>query len=727
MNLILHIALPCPLRLTFDYLAIPSEVKLNKGIRVYVPFRSRSLIGVVVGISQTNRSVDRLNLKTVTKYIDEYPLLSSELLALVKWMSQYYHHPIGECIQSVLPKKLRLGESVELIKEPAWRLLYNRTAPSLGKKQQQIIQLFQKPSQCLSQRYIYQQIGPCLSSLTALQKRGLLKTKEIVKIPINKTQQLLSFFKLNQEQQIAVDRVWENKNMFSPYLLHGVTGSGKTEVYIELVRRALTQGKQVMVLIPEINLTVQLIDRFNRCLAGKIVVLNSNVSDSERKQSWLLIKEGLVDIIIGTRSAVFVPMKSPGLIIIDEEHDKAYKQQDGFKYHARNIALVSAKQLGIPIVLGSATPSLESLYCVKQNRYQLLSLTKRATGVALPKVNLVDISGLTGRTIISSELYHAIQNQINKNNQVLLFINRRGFAPVLLCYTCGWQAICVDCDAKMVVHKDQGVLMCHHCGLVSVITSQCPECQSMDVVTHGAGTEQIEQVLQRYFPNAPVIRVDQDSMRTTNAFSTIVSNIQQGGSKILVGTQMLTKGHDFKDVTIVGVLDPDQGLFSADFRATETLAQLITQVIGRAGRSKKKGEVFIQTRQPQHEFWRNILGKGYIYTVEKILKQRQDAMLPPAGSVCVIRSEDKQKHLATQFLIEVAAILNQYRGQVMLAGPMPAMMKKKAGRYRVQLLLISPHKKPIHQLLDCCISKILAYKLTKKIKWSIDIDPIDLF
>ena len=726
MSIILHVALPCPLRHCFDYIADNLEINWQAGLRVLVPFGSRQLVGIILDVKQATEEQDVTKLKSIIKPLDLQPVIPDELLSLTLWISHYYHHPIGDCFQAVLPKKIRKGESAELALESHWQLKPRSEQMVLGKKQQQIIDLLTQYPSGLNQTELTKQAGSCRSSLLSLEKKDVLiqqqKPKRSVKYSVKTTS-----LKLNKEQQKVVDEVWQTKARFSPYLLQGITGSGKTEVYIQLVEKVLAESKQALILIPEIGLTGQFVERFRQRLPGCIVILNSSVSDGERKQAWLLAKEGLADVIIGTRSAVFTPLKNAGLIIIDEEHDSSYKQQDGLRYHARNVALIRAKKAGIPIVLGSATPSLESLYHVQQKRYQLLTLNQRATGASLPKVKVIDSAGPQADNGISSELYRAIQTQLEADNQVLLFINRRGFAPVLMCHDCGWQATCSHCDARMIVHQRRNILCCHHCGLIQRLPQQCPKCQASDLKTYGAGTEQIEQTLARFFPEIPILRIDRDTTQRVNAFDELVTEIQQGGAKILVGTQMLAKGHDFHDVTLVGVLDADQGLFSADYRAMEALAQLIVQVTGRAGRGKKSGEVYIQTSQPQHEFWQGLIKHGYQYTAQQLLQQRSEMALPPTGSLCVIRAEDKEQQLAMELLTEVAAILNKHTHlQVIVMGPVPAIMEKKAGRYRAQLLLLSQQRKPLHQLLDHTIKEISALKLARKVRWSIDIDPLDL-
>jgi primosomal protein N' (replication factor Y) len=725
MNQILQIAIPCPLRSVFDYIS-KEPLLVNIGSRVEVSFGSRIVIGFIVNIRDAKNKEDLSKLKSINAVLDNESLLPDDLLKLIHWLANYYHHPIGDCFQTVLPKKIRLGEAIEFKTEVSWRLQskFNSTI-KITSKQSRIIDLLKRNKPGLSQSEINQQCGQSHSVLIALQKKQLITNQVKIKQSSINTSPELSCH-LNQQQQDCVNNVWKHHDSFNVALLHGITGSGKTEVYIQLSKQIIEQKKQVLILIPEIGLTTQFVARFKQQLASRIETINSSVSDAERKQTWLLAKAGLVDIIIGTRSAVFSPLNNIGLIIIDEEHDASYKQQDGLRYHARNVALVRAKNANIPVLLGSATPSLESLYHVKQQRYQLLQLTQRATGASLPKVHMVDSAGPKAQNGLSSILYHAIKEQLELDNQVLLFINRRGFAPVLMCHECNWQATCQHCDAKMIVHQRRNTLCCHHCGLIQRLLTQCPKCQSTELHTYGAGTEQIEISLQTYFPDTPVLRIDRDSTQRVNSFADIVADIRKGGARVLVGTQMLAKGHDFHDVTLVGVLDADQGLLSADFRATESLAQLITQVTGRAGRGSKPGQVYIQTNQPQHSFWKDLIQQGYSYTAEKLLEERQLMAMPPIAYMSIFRAEDQQEQLAMQFLTEVQAIFSQNQQDVLVLGPVPAIMEKRAGRFRAQLLLSCPTRKPIHQLLDHYMDAISKLKLSRKVRWSIDIDPIDL-
>ncbi|MDG1688066.1 MAG: primosomal protein N' [Gammaproteobacteria bacterium] len=724
MPRIAEIAIACPLRQTFDYLIESDFADIQVGYRVKIPFGSREVIGFVIAIKETTTQ----KVKAITHCFEQEPVITHELAQLIQWTSDYYHHPIGDCYQVALPKKIRLGGDNKLKTVSSWSLSKNDLPDKfLGEKQQAIVDLLlQSVNKTLLQTQIYEQLGSCLSTLNRLAELGVITTSESVKGPfINQLPD--PFKKLNSEQSHTVKTICDNSDSFDVSLIQGITGSGKTEVYIQLAEKMLAKKRQVLVLIPEIGLTYQIVARFKSHLSAKIVVINSSMNETDRHQAWLLANKGYADIVIGTRSAVFTPLADLGLIIIDEEHDSSYKQRDSLRYHARNVALIRAKQANIPIVLGSATPSLESFYHAQAQRYRLLSMTKRATGAVLPQVKLIDSEGPHASNGLSSILYKAIEAELAKDNQVLLFINKRGYAPVLMCHDCDWQAVCPNCDAKMIVHQGRYQLRCHHCGFNQPLIHTCPDCESSDLGHYGAGTEQIEHSLQMLFPSVPVLRVDRDSIQQLGAFSALVNEIQQGGAKILVGTQMLAKGHDFHDVTLVGVLDADHGLFSADFRAIENLAQLIIQVTGRAGRGEKAGRVFIQTSQIEHPFWKKLLSHNYHAIAQDLLTEREMSAMPPIGSLCVIRARAKEQSLSLAFLTEVAVLLNQANQQgVLVLGPVPAMMEKRAGYFRAQLLLTTQQRKVLHQLLDHTLPAISALKSSRKVKWSIDIDPMDL-
>ena len=726
MTSIVHLAIPTPLRQLFDYLSDKPASFWQQGMRVRVNFAGRNCVAFVIRASESDSKQDNSKLKVIDEIIDEQPLLPEEVLQTVLWVSRYYHHPLGECLQTALPKRLRNGDPA-IIEEEAWWYKNDKGGEKKpGKKQQAILNLLEDYPEGISQSALKAQLGNVSASLKTLENQHRVLQKPQPKLPISRTELNLPC-ELNTEQQNVVNEVWQSREQFQPFLLEGITGSGKTEAYIELSEKMLAAGRQVLILIPEIGLTGQFVERFKQRLNTSIVVLNSAISDGERKQGWLLARAGLGRIIIGTRSAVFTPLPQAGLMIIDEEHDSSYKQQDGLRYHARQVALIRAQKMGIPVLMGSATPSLESLYQVQQQRFHLLQLKQRATGASLPQVHLIDSQGAHPEHGLSEQLLKKMHQHLDAGNQVILFINRRGYAPVLMCHDCGWQASCKHCDARMVVHKHRHILFCHHCGFIQRLPDQCPQCESKRLKSYGAGTEKIEQHLQGLFPDTPVIRVDRDSTQRVNAFDNIVSEIRQGQARILVGTQMLAKGHDFHDVTLVGVLDTDQGLYSADFRATENLAQMITQVTGRAGRGAKEGEVLIQSEQPQHPFWRDLIREGYALTADKLLQERLEMGMPPASHWAVIRAEASDRSLAMDFLGEVAGMMAHSSQQaVMVMGPVPAIMEKKGGRYRAQLLLNSAERKPLHQILDQHTDTISRHKLARKLRWSIDIDPMDL-
>jgi primosomal protein N' (replication factor Y) len=726
MTSIVHLAVPSPLRQLFDYLSDKPMTFWQTGMRVKVNFAGRQCIAIVIRVSELTTETDTSKLKKIDEILDEQALIPDEIMQTVIWVSRYYHHPLGECFQTALPKLLRNGHKAELQQEAWWFKTENTPEKKLGSKQQACLDLLSDYPDGISQSAIRTALGQINSSLKALETQDLIQQRMQAKLPVPRLELNLPC-QLNNEQINAVEQVWQHQDQFKSFLLDGITGSGKTEVYIELCERMLREGKQVLILIPEIGLTGQFVERFQKRLDTSIVILNSAVSDGERKQGWLLARAGLGKIIIGTRSAVFTPLPNAGLIILDEEHDSSYKQQDGLRYHARQVALVRAQKRGIPVLMGSATPSLESLYQIQQNRFDPLHLGQRATGARLPDVHLVDSQGAHPDHGLSDQLLKRIQHHLSNGNQVILFINRRGFAPVLMCHDCGWQAKCRHCDARMVVHQHRQILFCHHCGYIVSLVKDCPDCESSELKSYGAGTEKIEQHLQNLFPDYPVTRVDRDTTQRVNAFNDIVSDIKKGQPQILVGTQMLAKGHDFHDVTLVGVLDTDQGLFSADYRATENLAQMITQVTGRAGRGEKAGEVLIQTEQPGHLFWQKLIREGYASAAQSLLRERIELQMPPVSNWAVIRAEAKERSLALEFLQQVAQLLNQAGQQeVMVLGPVPAIMEKKGGRFRAQLLLSSMDRKPLHRLLDQHTAAISRHKLARKLRWSMDIDPVDL-
>jgi len=531
---------------------------------------------------------------------------------------------------------------------------------------------------------------------------------------------------LNTEQQHAVDAVLAAHG-FAPFVLAGVTGSGKTEVYLQLIAAKLALGLQALVLVPEISLTPQTVARFASRFAEPIALLHSGLTDKQRLIAWSAAARGEARIVIGTRSAVFAPMPHCGLIILDEEHDQSFKQQSGFRYSARDLAVVRAKNRAIPLVLGSATPSLETLYNVKRQRYQRLSLTQRAGQAVPPTMQVLDLRNKDCHEGLSDELIQIMQEHLQQQGQVLLFLNRRGFAPILLCHHCGWVSKCARCDARMTLHVQPRYLLCHHCHEVQIPPRICPHCHQGELITLGLGTERIEQTLQKLFPLHNTIRIDRDSTTRKGSLEKMLAQMHSGEAHILVGTQMVAKGHHFRNLTLVAIVDADTGLFSSDFRATEKMAQLLMQVAGRAGREQRQGQVLVQTHQPDHPLLVTLLEQGYDAFAEKVFAEREATGLPPYSHLALIRADAKKREYAMAFLQEAKQLIVQSSLKEFLAlGPVPALMERKAERFHAQLLLQSMNRRYLQQQLRPVVQRISQLPHAKKVRWSLDVDPQDV-
>jgi len=671
-RLILQVAIPSPLRRTFDYL-LPANSEsgaISPGVRVLVPFGKQEIIGLILQITNIS-NIDINKLKPIIAILDQDPILPKSILDLIQWTSKYYHHPIGDVVSNTLPVLLRDKE----------------------------------------------------------RKKKLLDEVLVCKNHKNKLKSVPCADKidLNQYQSKAIDTISNNLDIFKPFLLNGVTGSGKTEVYLRTIKEVIAKNKQALVLIPEINLTPQTIQRFTDYFDLPIAVLHSRLTPKERLHSWLRAANGAAKIIIGTRSAIFTPLQNPGIIIIDEEHDASFKQQAGLRYSARDLAIVRAKLENIPVILGSATPSIESIYNVKCDRYIELNLPNRAGAATQPKFHLIDMRNQNLKNGITANLLAAIKKHLDNNDQVLIFINRRGFAPILICHQCGWNAICKHCDAKLTLHQNKSQLLCHHCGANQKIPDLCPACSHNKLMPLGLGTQRIESALQELFPEHPLIRIDRDSTVKKYALEQILEKIKTQEYKILVGTQMLAKGHHFPNVTMVVVLDVDQGLFSSDFRAGEHLAQLIMQVSGRAGRAQKVGEVYLQTHNPHNPLLLNLINNGYQGFVDACLIEREHTNFPPYSYLALLNTESKDKQAALTFLQKIQAHIKQDPNSlVTIFGPIPALMERKAGNFRAQLLIQSQNRKNLQQYLDKILCIIEQLKPGRNIHWHLDVDPIDL-
>ena len=532
---------------------------------------------------------------------------------------------------------------------------------------------------------------------------------------------------LNPEQNKAVNAIKKAKDKNTTFLLDGITGSGKTEVYLQAIQEVINEGKQALILIPEIGLAPQAEERFREYFGDRVMSFHSSKNEREKVDAWLGASRGLVDIIIGTRSSVFLPMKNLGIIVVDEEHDLSFKQMEKFRYSARDMALYRAKLEKIPVVLASATPSLETLKNVQEEKYKVLKLNKRATGASLPTFHAVDLKGKELHEGLSKELLEATQTELDKGNQVLIFLNRRGYAPSLICKVCGWISNCDRCDALMTVHKNPLKLHCHHCEAQKPYPSKCQSCGSDDFLTYGFGTERVEEFLRGYFPNTKTLRIDSDSTRKKESLNEYFDEIKKGEPIILLGTQLLAKGHHFPNVTLVGIIDADSGLFSADFRGSERVAQLMTQVSGRAGRDKKPGRVILQSYCLDHPQIEEIITGSYEKFAKRLLEERKSYKIPPFSFQAKVFAESPKSLVSRDFILNIlnqSKIEKQISSNVRIVGPLPSIMEKKSGVYRWELSIFSSNRSNLHKFLDVMQSRLYEPKLTKQVRWSIDVDPL---
>ncbi len=729
---VVQVALPVPLDRNFDY-ALPSHLPLPAaGCRVSVPFGKRNAVGVVVGVSETSEfPLDQL--KPVHEVLDNESLYPPSLWRILLWAADYYHFPLGEVLFHAMPVLLRQGKPAEEAPLYQWFLTETGkvTAPENLKrapKQQQALA-------ALRQRALYRhEISHhdiTDATLQALRVKGLCDLRAQ---PRTQQDWRSSYavkgerLRLNTEQATAVGAIRSEDDHFAAWLLAGITGSGKTEVYLSVLENVLANGGQALVLVPEIGLTPQTIARFRERFSAPVDVLHSALNDSERLAVWLRARQGETAIVIGTRSALFTPFSQLGVIIIDEEHDSSYKQQDGWRYQARDLAVFRARQEDIPIVMGTATPALETLHNVQMGKYRQLNLSKRAGNARQATQQLIDLKGVKLQGGLSPMLIKKIDQHLKADNQVLLFLNRRGFSPAMLCHECGWIAECQRCDSYYTLHQHQRQLRCHHCDSQRPLPHQCPQCGSTHLVPVGLGTEQLEHNLTELFPAVPLSRIDRDTTSRKGALEQHLADVHRGGARILVGTQMLAKGHHFPDVTLVSLLDVDGALFSADFRSAERFAQLYTQVAGRAGRAGKQGEVMLQTHHPDHPLLQTLLHQGYDAFAQQALSERKTVFLPPFTSHVLFRSEDHDNQQSSLFLQQLRNLLESspLRDEAFwVMGPVPALQPKRGGRFRWQLLLQHPSRSVLQRLIKNTLPLIGTLPQARKVKWTLDVDPVE--
>jgi len=737
---LLQVALPVRLPRVFDYrppagaLASAEEI----GCRVKVPFGTRELVGVVVGVSEGHPPVH--NLRTALAWLDTVPLVSGELMDSLRWLAHYTHAPLGEVLATALPARLRQGEPLPDTTVWAWQLTAaGKTAlPGLraGSRPRQLAEFLHIPR---DEETLAQGLDAWRTPLRGLHKRGYVERIDAAQ---GKAQQGRAHHATaaassgpipNAEQAQAIAALRQHSG-FASVLLDGVTGSGKTEVYLQAIADCLARGRQALVLVPEIGLTPQTLSRFRARLGVTVHALHSGLSDRARAQVWAAAWRGQARVIVGTRSAVFTPLPEAGLIVIDEEHDGSYKQQDGIRYHARDFALVRAKALDVPVILGSATPALESLRNAATGRYQHLRLYERAGSANPPAVRVLDVRKRPLQAGLSPELLAAIRAALDAGGQVLVFKNRRGYAPVLMCHDCGWSAHCPRCStpehpSPMTVHSAGRRLQCHHCGYRQPAPHACPDCASLALQPQGTGTERIEECLAAHFADVPVIRIDRSSTRRKDALQQHFATLGERPG-ILVGTQMLAKGHDLPNLTLACVVGIDEGLFSADFRSREKLAQLLIQVAGRAGRAERAGEVWLQTHHPEHPLLELLLSGGYHAFAEQELREREAAALPPWAYLALLRAQGTHAAAPMQFLQAARDRLRTVgQGQqgIHIHGPVPAPMPKRAGLYRAQLVLDASTRGVLHGALSQVMPALHSLPEARRVRWSLDIDPVDLY
>ncbi len=725
MPVILHVALPVPLPHVFDYLP-PAHGQAQVGSRVVVPFGRGRQVGIVVAVDGASQ-VAASRLKPALALPDDAPLLDAELMRTLAWAADYWLAPPGEAYVTALPLALRGARPLPATGAEYWALTGSgRQALQAGTRRASSAALLAALADGgLSAAELSVRLPGWRAAARRLATAGLLERSE--QWPAHTAAAVSAAPALNAEQTQAVAAVGASLGRYQPFLLDGVTGSGKTEVYLALIQQVLARGQQTLLLVPEIGLAPQALLRLRERLGVAIEVLHSNLAEGDRARAWLRASNGSAKVILGTRSAVFTPLPNAGLIVVDEEHDAAFKQQDGFRYHARDLALVRARALGVPVLLGSGTPSLESLANAAAGRYHLLHLRARPGAVRPPQVDVIDMRAQRLEHGMSPALLGAVTDTLARGEQVLVFRNRRGYAPMLLCHQCGWHAECARCERPLTLHARTRRLVCHHCGAQRAVPVACPACGAPGLSAHGQGTERLEEALLARFPDVPIRRVDRETMQRRDAFAELLAGLGEEEPAILVGTQMLAKGHDLPNLTLVAIVGVDEGLFSVDFRASERLAQLVVQVAGRAGRARKPGRVILQTHLPEHPLLRDLLAHGYATTAQELLDERRASALPPYGYQALLRAEAPKRDAVDGFLAAARAALPAELGTIQVAGPMPAPMPVRAGRQRGQLLLEAPRRASLHAILRPWWLALHELPTARQVRWSLDIDPIDLY
>ena len=722
-------ALMLPVYHYFDYL-VDTEISCEPGQRFMLPFGSSEKPGLLVSCRSEVDGTRKL--KPVGEALDQEALLSSHLMELAAWMADYYCQPAGELLFQFLPRYLRRKQQLHPVtveywcaQHPSEEILNNlqRKAP----RQLQLLELLLENEAGLHAAALNDQYGSWRAAMKGLQSKGLVTTQ--MRDPLYA--QHIDYDtapSLTDEQQQAVNAISAGLGSFRVDLLQGVTGSGKTEVYLAIMQQVIAQGKQVIYLVPEIGLTPQLLQRLLNRLGREVVSSHSGQSEYTRYQSWEQFRRGVARVVIGTRSALFSEAPDLGLIIIDEEHDSSYRQQDGVRYHARDVAIKRAQMLGISVLLGSATPALETLYNLSRPHYYHHLLRQRPAAATPPQIQLIDSARVNLTSGCSPQLLQAMRQHLQQGGQVLLFLNRRGFAPVIMCHECGWQALCHQCDARMTLHQSINRMVCHHCGYAEPVVKSCPDCGEKEIRHYGIGTEQLQQFIQQAFADIPVIRIDRDSISNARQMEQMLQPVREAEPCILIGTQMLAKGHDYPDITLVGILDSDQALYSSFYRATERLIQTVLQVSGRAGRASKRGQALLQTAFPEHELMQALCHQDYSELVQPIMQERQMIGFPPYVRVITLSADALELNLAMNRLQQIHRVLMalDQASAIKVVGPIPALMTRRIGRYRAQLSLLGGDIRLLRQVLHQLLPEIQRVKNSQRLRLVIEVDPLDL-
>ena len=723
---IARVALDCPVASLFDYRATVQTVQA--GQLVVVPFGRRRQVGLVLEVTERSEiQPDRI--RDVESILPVNPL-PGDLLALLRFSSEYYQCPIGQAAFAALPGALRrvryAGPKPRcqyVLTDAGRELSPDRFPPRALVKRRLLAALRAQPS--LNRSDLQAVSARAIELIESWVQHGWIEKRTEIGPQFRPDLASNVRHHLTDEQRAAVDSISARLGSYSPWLLEGITGSGKTEVYFRLIEHVAARGLQTLLMVPEINLTPQLEEWFRERFPGlPLVGLHSNLAEGERCANWLAAQTGEAQVVIGTRLSIFTPLPQLGLIIVDEEQDASFKQQDGLRYSARDLAIFHARQRGVPVVLGSATPSLETYQNARSTRFGHLHLSRRPAATRAA-IKLVDIRAMGRGRGIDEQVLGEIGAHRARGEQSLVFLNRRGFAPSLICGSCGWSAGCVRCSARLVWHVHDAVVRCHYCGHQERLPPACPSCGNQDLKGLGQGTQRLEQALRERFPDARILRIDRDSTRRKHAWHAMQDDIRRERVDILVGTQMLAKGHDFPKLTLVVVVNPDSALFSVDFRASEKLFQQLMQVSGRAGRADLAGEVLVQTHFPDHPLYQALVRQDYRSFAEELLNERQLAGFPPFVFQVLLRAESQNETALMDFLSYAASHTEAAGETVTLYDPVPATISKIAGHHRGHLLAQSISRAELQRFLPKW-RHILTERKATRVRWALDVDPLEL-